>query len=411
MSPEIMRNGQSNPPRNTPRAAPLRRISLPSLPARQVAAVLTVGHALASVGDSEQVLGEVIRAVCATVAAETGGFMHFDPERAELVLQKPAFGVHADAIIDAYRVPLTAGGNAARVFLSRELYITNDAAHDPRMIQRFIRLFKTRSTLTVPLVLGDRPIGVFHAINKQAPTDDATEFTAEDKEVLSVVAPLLASALQSIRMARAVEAERQKLERAMTIHSALTRTVVEAQGIQALCVTLGTLLSRPVLVLDALRRPLASHAWRALSSAAFEAVSRSLPVAGGVQQIAVPERKGISRELSAVAILLGARPAGFMLIAHEGLALDPIHCKAIEQAAAVFAIEILKERSAFEAERRVTGDLLADLFQEDCPAAAALSIVQRLGFAVHGPWRVVPFALVNDGIGEGALSNAQLRRA
>ena len=66
------------------------------------------------------------------------------------MLQAPAFGVHAESTVGLYRVPLSAGGNAARVFLSREPYIANDAQHDPRFIQRFVRLFDTRNTVTVP---------------------------------------------------------------------------------------------------------------------------------------------------------------------------------------------------------------------------------------------------------------------
>jgi len=80
---------------------------------RALSAVFDVGQALATTGDHEQLLSNVIKAVQRTVGATAGGFMLFDPVTEELVLQKPAFGVHAEDIAEAYRVPLSAGDNAA----------------------------------------------------------------------------------------------------------------------------------------------------------------------------------------------------------------------------------------------------------------------------------------------------------
>ena len=95
--------------------------------------------------------------------------MRFDAASEELVLQAPAFGVQAEQVVSRYRVRLAEGGNAARVFQSREPTIANDAQHDPRFIQRFVRLFDTRNTITVPLVLNDRTLGIFQpSTNAQA---------------------------------------------------------------------------------------------------------------------------------------------------------------------------------------------------------------------------------------------------
>ena len=55
-----------------------------------------------------------------------------------------------------------------RVFLSQRAYLCNDAEHDPRMIHRFVEMFGARNILSIPLIVEDRPIGVFHAINKRS---------------------------------------------------------------------------------------------------------------------------------------------------------------------------------------------------------------------------------------------------
>jgi len=393
-----------------PRSARSHVSPLPSAE-RPLAAVVAVGSALATTSDHEQLLANVIDAVCRTLGAAAGGFMLYDPASDELVLQNPAFGVHAEGVVAEYRVRVSAGGgNAARVFLSREPYFTNDAARNPRMIQRFIRLFGARNTITVPLVLGERPVGVFHCINKRD-----GDFNAEDQALLSVLAPLLASCLQSAQNFKAIELERRKLERTMLVHTELTRSVMRGEGIGPLCVTLQRLLGRPVLVLDALRRPLASAAWDGLKPATLAAISAILPEGMGLRRLSLADGRRSPRELSCVSIRLEDEIAGYMLVGEQGTALDSIDVKALEQAALVFAVEILKERSAFEAERRRTGDLLAELMREDTRPARARALLDALGFAGAGPWRVVRVGALRaadapDG-GEHGAASAQWRRA
>ncbi|HMM78228.1 MAG TPA: GAF domain-containing protein [Gammaproteobacteria bacterium] len=378
---------------------------------RPLSAVIAVGSALATTSDHEQLLANVIDAVCRTLGVAAGGFMRYDPATDELVLQSPAFGVHAEDVVGEYRVRVSAGGgNAARVFLSREPYFTNDAARNPRMIQRFIRLFGARNTITVPLVLGERPVGVFHCINKHD-----GDFNAEDQALLSVLAPLLASCLQSAQNFKAIELERRKLERTMLVHSELTRSVMRGEGIGPLCVTLQRLLGRPVLVLDALRRPLASAAWDGLKPATLAAIGAMLPDGMGLRRLSVVDGRRQRRELACVSIRLEHEIAGYMLVGEQGTALDSIDVKALEQAALVFAVEILKERSAFEAERRRTGDLLAELMREDTKPARSRALLDALGYTGAGPWRVVRIgalraADVHEGSEHGEAS-AQWRRA
>jgi len=372
--------------------------------ARALSAVFDVGQALATTGDHEQLLSNVIKAVQRTVGATAGGFMLFDPVTEELVLQKPAFGVHARDVVEAYRVQLSAGGNAARVFLSREPYLTNDARNDPRMLQRFIERFDARSTLTVPLVLGDQPLGVFHAINKQG-----GDFTADDAALLSLIAPLLASCLQSAQMYKAIETERRQLSRVMAVHRELTRAVADGQGIEGLCATLQRLLTRPVLVLDALRRPLAASGIPIPGPRAQSALGRALLEGRDVQRARLPMSHRGTLALAAVAIPINDETVGHILVVEEGAELDSIDIKAVEQAALVFALEILKERSAFEAERRVTGDLLGELFGSDLAPAAARRVLATLGVGEQGPWRVarIGFTAADE---FAAVADPQMRR-
>ena len=223
---------------------------------RRVLALVRVGRAMSSTTDYEQALATLIQTISELLDAESAGFMLYDPERSELVLQQPAFGIDDPEMISAYHVSLREGGNAVRVFLSRSPYMSNDAERDPRLIRRFVRLFHARSTISVPLVVEDQAIGVCHAINKRG-----GPFTDEDLKLLDLVAPLLAVSVQSAHMFRDVREQRRQLERAIFLQRELSWTAFDAPGMASLTDRLATLVDRPVMVLDPAVRPLATAGW------------------------------------------------------------------------------------------------------------------------------------------------------
>ena len=353
--------------------------------ARTLQAVMAVGQAMATTRDHAQMLGEVIAAVCRTIGAASGGFMRYESERDELVLQAPAFGVHAEHTVSQYRVPLGDGGNAARVFLSREPYIANDAQHDPRFIQRFVRLFDTYNTITVPLVLRDRPLGIFHAINKRH-----GDFTAADRDVLASVAPLLAACLQSALVFRAFEQERARLARAIEAHERLLDAAVGASGPETVCETLHALLGRRLLLLDSLRRPLVSCGWTIEPAL----VARELAAASLRDGLAAPLALGAQAlPVTAVGIPVAGARGGYLVIDGGNGPLDAIDSKAVEQAATLIAIEIFKRRSMVAAETRAASALLVELFSEGVDDSSAHRLLERLELPRTGPWRVVVLEL------------------
>ncbi len=362
---------------------------------RGVAAVLAVGTAMSTTRDHSQMLAEVIAAVCQTIDATTGGFMSFEATTDELVLQAPAFGVYAEEVVSRYRVPLAQGGNAARVFLSREPYIANDAQRDPRFIQRFVRLFDTRNTITVPLVLRDRPIGIFHAINK-----NNGDFSDDDLADLSLVAPLLAACLQSALTLRAFESERHLLTRAMAVHQRLLDTALEGDGVEGLCRTLNALIERPLMLWDGLRQPLAAIDWRLDPRWPLFDRGNAHAAAGRLWHVDV---EIANARLAVVNIPIGNEHGGYLLVDTDGRALDAIDTKAIEQAATFFAVEIFKQRSTRATESRAASALLLDLFGSDLTPDDAVATLEKLNFPLHGPWRIVLCELYS---GSGRVSGA-----
>jgi PucR family transcriptional regulator, purine catabolism regulatory protein len=346
---------------------------------RRVHALMQVGRAMASAADYEQALATLIRTISELLDVETAGFLLYDPERSELVLQQPAFGIDDPERIASYHVALRDGGNAVKVFLSGRPYLTNDAPNDPRLIRRFVDLFEARTSLTVPLVVEDQAIGVCHAINKRG-----GRFSDEDLELLSLIAPLLAVSVQSAHLFRKVRTQGRQLERAIFLQRELSRTAFDAPGMGPLAERLADLVNRPVMVLDPALRPLAVSGWpdelqpdgRWLDDGQREIWWRRGPDRGDRPALAL--------------IAVGSHFGGYLAVWDSAEPLDEIDARAIEHAATIFALEMLHERTAYELEARLKGDLLRDLSSGvDHDDRDVNRMLADLGYTIAGPWRFV----------------------
>lgn len=137
-------------------------------------------HKLTNQYSFQDILAEMVQKVGELLQSDMAGVMLYEPEKNELVLQKPAFGVWDDAIINQYRVSLNEESNAKQVFLTGISTITMDASKDKRYNSRFIDLFQAKTIITVPLVVDQKRIGILHAINKKTGF-----FTEDDLNLLS----------------------------------------------------------------------------------------------------------------------------------------------------------------------------------------------------------------------------------
>ena len=345
---------------------------------RRVLALVRVARAMSSAADYEQALATLIQTISELLDAESAGFMLYDPERSELVLQQPAFGIDDPETIAAYHVSLREGGNAVRVFLSRSPYMSNDAERDPRLIRRFVRLFHTRSTISVPLVVEDQAIGVCHAINKRG-----GPFTDEDLKLLDLIAPLLAVSVQSARMFRDVREQRRQLERAIFLQRELSWTAFEAPGMASMAERLATLVDRPVMVLDPALRPLATAGWPEQPQPGEDWRD------GGRGESWWRQQAGRVGRPALTPIGVGSHFGGYLAVLDAAKPLDQIDARAIEHAASIFALEMLRERTAYEVESRLKGDLLRELFTGTYgDERDAQRVLADLGYSAIGPCRV-----------------------
>jgi len=135
-------------------------------------------------------LDDLLASALTVLGASDGSLLLVDDDTKELVFAV----VHGDARdrLTGYRLP-PGQGIAGWVAINRTPLVLRDARNDPRFYPRLDETlgFQTRTLVCVPLLDGDRVLGVIEAINKLSDR----EFSPEDNDILMVVGQLAAVAI------------------------------------------------------------------------------------------------------------------------------------------------------------------------------------------------------------------------
>jgi sigma-B regulation protein RsbU (phosphoserine phosphatase) len=135
-------------------------------------------------------IDELLASALAAIAAEDGSLILVDEETGELVFAV----VHGRARdrLTGYRMP-PGEGIAGWVVQNRVPEIVSDPRKDPRFNPEIDDMlgFRTRSIASVPLIAGERVLGVIEALNKVSDR----EFTVQDEDLMMLVANLASGGL------------------------------------------------------------------------------------------------------------------------------------------------------------------------------------------------------------------------
>jgi signal transduction histidine kinase len=290
------------------------------------------------------------------------------------------------------------GSSAARVFATRQPYLTNHAPADAGVLQDHVEAFGIERLLEVPLDVGSRRVGVLQVINK--PTD----FTLRDLQSAARLGPRIAVGVRVARM-RHTLLRRQRLEEIFSevaINIASGRDLQDFLGsaLDSLCAALegSMIVLAPIDAAPLIRRrgPERSYLESMVVRQAREATS---PRAYGVGA----RRAGQSAWSSAhVPVLLGGEQvATLSTLRTGGEAFDRDDCAALSRMAHLAGLAWATERyqrqlaqSARVAERQRIADELHD-------HVAQLLFAARLS---------LDFALELPGVPNGAVANVQRGR-
>jgi len=151
-------------------------------------ALIKIGQDLASALELEELLGRVLRASREVFRFENAIIRLLDEERGALVTAA-AYGYERDATSAVIRL---GEGIMGKVALSGDPILVSDLSHRP---DYFPGIHEARSELAVPLVSGEKILGVF---NVESPRANA--FGEEDIEPLMTMASQAAVAIERARL-------------------------------------------------------------------------------------------------------------------------------------------------------------------------------------------------------------------
>jgi sugar diacid utilization regulator/putative methionine-R-sulfoxide reductase with GAF domain len=272
------------------------------------------------------------------------------------------------------RVRLSVGdgvtGWAAEV---REPVVVPDVRAEPRFRwlsevdqARFVAM------CSVPIISGDRLVGV---LNVQ--TDHPRDFGEGDVGLLVAIAAHVAGALERTELQGRLETRIAELHRSEEIHKQFTDLALAGAGLDAICAVVAAHAGAPVAVFD-------DDGERLGASSGIGFPDR-LPGLGS------PGTRDDARTV--MPIHAGQDTLGWLVVFAAGGAEPHSRRLAIEHGATVIALDLVRERAAAEAERRLRADLLNELLSARAGAADASRLARkasRLGLRIRGRvWAVV----------------------
>lgn len=373
----------------------------------------------------ELVLEQVFDELKDILNAESCGVLFYDPERKELILQKPSFGLN-DEQFQSYTLsterPKEQGqeeegiGVAVKVFLTGEPYICNIAENDQVTNKRIARIYGARSSLSVPLVVNNERIGVLHVINKRK-----GDFSDDDARLLELLAGQLAIVIENARLLRQMEQKNDLLRHSMEIHNRLTRMVLREREMSEIIRRLAKLIGRDVIVQD--------HFFKVLGSSlqdedeAFlqieKAMAGELWQVGGFgklleqlvndrQTVNLPAgpRHGLKQARLIAPITLSNNIFGYVsILENKQRPLGELDYLAIEHAVTVFTLKMMQQKIAYDVAERIKGDFLNDLLSGNFQSSGdMLRRASYLGYDFSLPHQVL---YVETNEGEGTNGGAQ----
>ncbi|WP_135455242.1 GAF domain-containing protein [Mycobacterium sp. DL99] len=241
-----------------------------------------------------------------------------------------------------------------------------------------------RAIVAVPLVAGTEVLGTLNGYYTSVHT-----FTRHEIERLILLANHAAIAVTSARrldelrtLTSSLREQRDALARSEQIHERLMTVTLRSGGIGGIATALSDLIGRPVLIDDGRQAEIARAGGNvefptpAVRSAAAErdTTERSPTVE------AVADIDGAATGWLVAGVRLGSEVAARIWFPGNVEALDPLQIRAVEHASIVVSVELLREQTAAEVERRLRGELLTDVLSSSGSLSERLlTRAQRLG--------------------------------
>jgi len=222
----------------------------------QLSRLVEVSVTLNSTLDPDQLLNFIIKTAADLLDCEDASILLYDEKHSELFFVS-ASGSNQKQLA---QIPVPIEGSiAGTIFRENRPLIINDAQKDPRHYSQVGQQihYVTRSLLGVPMRIKTRVTGVLEALNKHS-----GGFTAEDAELLSIVASQAAVAINNARLVQALQKAYEELSRLDKLKSDFI-----AIASHELRTPLGVILGYATFLKEDAQGDASEHATKVLNSA------------------------------------------------------------------------------------------------------------------------------------------------
>jgi DNA-binding PucR family transcriptional regulator len=342
----------------------------------ELAALFSSARELAEVRDIDELLARLVNRAHDMMGTDVTYLSEFDTTTRDLHVRKTVGSVTPE--FQNLRVP--AGmGLASRIADSRAaqwvpIYSAYVEGRHEHNIDDAVSAEGIISILGVPMLSEGRVLGVLFAATRQE-----HEFSPEETALLSALADHASVIVQTAntltQLRKSEDDARRALEdltaylavrdRSNIVHQELVHAVLLGGGFPQVAETLSTALARTVTIVD-------ENAFPVASSSATPSGTDSMHLSPGVQTAISTSRStghccyvtdtAPSTIEVVAAINAGELFFGAVLLSTGELELGPVDDRTIERAAQVAALLVLQQNAVADADRRVRGELIGDLF-------------------------------------------------
>ncbi|GAS86879.1 helix-turn-helix domain-containing protein [Mycolicibacterium brisbanense] len=346
-----------------------------------------------------KLLDLIAETACSLTGYEASGVLLVDDERHRLYISG-SFGLSVEYVAEVNeRRTITvdsgplSGGPSTWAFRSGEPAIVRDILADPTFAPWawLADNYGYRAMAAVPLLVDRAPVGTLNCYRTAV-----HDFGPDEVALLWTLANQAGTALQSSRLISSLTEQRRLLEQSEDIHRELTEVALRAGGVQGVADALARLQRRPVLVTDNSGAVIANAAYEGVQLAPEPIIPDQLP--DGIGEVAYRNR--VTAPVS-----LGRDVVARLWLPTRLADLSELDRRALEHAAVVCALEVLRQRTATDVEWSLRSDLLADFLA----GAAVEALATRAGALGHDLTRAhTVIVAASDGDGGPGRSRSLL---
>lgn len=370
---------------------------------RLIATIKNIAQSL----ELAEILPEIIKDATQLLNAVSGDILLWDRERD--VLRVVALYKFSPDMLQ-FEMPVGEGLSSQAMASRRPVMVPDYMAYPRRA--KALDHYCFKAVLSVPLISRGEAIGAINVHSDEV----GYRYSEDDIHLLAAFADHAAVAIDKAQryenekrmvadlrgLNEVIRRQNERLSQSLTIQQQFTQQALYGRGLSGLAQRLASIIGRPVVIEDPFCRLLASATADGRPCPEYStppALQVQPKFKAALEQLAQSRQPAVVAEDPArrIAPLLAAEDVlGYLTVLPGEAPLSDLDHIAVELAATNCALELLKQRAAFEAEARLRGDFVLDLIggnyrdPDSLMARAAF-----LGYNLNHPFEVAVFDIDN----------------